>query len=304
MRSRPTLGFAAAALTLAFLPGVQAQQVPPPAPGKAQGAQGVNPFGPGSPLGGQLAPLMMGFGSAFGGTVDFTHSNALNLLQRNDVRSELLLTAQQREKLDGLKAAAQQELMSKIISSAQENFQGIQDVPQEQRLEKVQDGLTKLQDTLKTYQNDQDKHIDELLTLKATGGVGQVDRLHQLDLQWRGPLGLSEKKLADALKLTPDQRSKTSTALADYLQVQVQAMQKAFTGAGANGQGGPPQGAGPGGFNPQEMQKKMSEAMQSDEMKKARKEAEKQVLQSLTPEQKETWNSWLGKPFIFRTNDN
>src|SRR5579871_6160504 len=297
MRARSTFAFAAA-LTLALLPGVRAQQnpQPPDAKQKAQGVQPLNPFGSGSPLG-QFAPLMMGFGSIFGGTVDPTHSNAMNLLQRNDVRSELLLSAQQREKLDDLKTNAQMDLIGRIIGSVSD-FQGIQDAPQDQQLEQAKQGLSKLQDTLQTYQNDQDKEIAKLLNLKATGGVTQVERLRQLDLQWRGPLALSEKKLAEELKLTPDQRTKASETLGDYMQAQGEAMMKAFQDVGKGVQenaqpGANPPGAGfqfGGGFNPAEMQKKMQDAMQSDAVKKARKAAEKKVLETLTPEQKETWN--------------
>ena len=304
MRLSSTLAFSAM-LTLACLPTLQAQQNNQPPGGQKQTTQTAppqNPFGPGSPLGGQLAPLMMSFGSSFGGTVDLSHSNAMNLLQRNDVRTELLITSPQREKLDEMKSSSQQELMQRVQTSAAENFQGIQNAPPEQRLDLVQQGLTKLQDTVQTYQNDLDKNIEKLLDRNGSGGVPQVERLRQLDLQFRGPLALSEKKLADNMKLTPDQRTIVSTALSEYVQVQGQAMMKAFSGMGPGAAGGPP-GAGGAGFNPQEMQKKMTEAMQSEDIKKARKASEKKVTDAMTAEQKETWKSWLGKPFTFRINN-
>jgi hypothetical protein len=306
MRIRLTLAFAS--LALACLPAVQAQQnnTPPASQKKAQPGTppAFNPFGPNSPLGGAMAPLMMSFGSMFGGTVDLSHSNAMTLLQRNDVRSELLLTAQQKEKMDGMKATSQQDLIQRVMSSGVgENFQGIQNAPQEQQLGLVQDGLAKLNDTVQAFHNDQVKDIEKLLDRKATGGIDQGERLRQLDLQFRGPMALSEKKLADALKLTPEQNTKVTKALNEYVQVQGEAMMKAFSGLAAGGFN-PGAGGRPGGGDPQQMQKdlqkKMTEAMQSDDLKKARKASEKTVLDALTPEQKETWNSWLGKPFTFR----
>ena len=70
-----------------------------------------------------------------------------------------------------------------------------------------------------------------------------------------------------------------------------------------------PNGAGQdgGATSPQErmqqMQRKMTDAMHSKEMEKAKAEAEAKLLEALTPAQKEQWTTSRGAKFLFRKNE-
>jgi len=263
---------------------------------------------------GQLAPMMMNFGSFFGGLLDPSHSSALSLLQRNDVRSELLISAQQREALEDLQKKSQTELVDKMRTAAQESFKDIQNVPEDQRMERVQQGLEQIGNTLNTYRGDLDKRVLKLLNAKQTA------RLQELDLQWRGPMAVSETPVADRFALTMDQRGKAATALQDFAAAEQKAMMAAFAdlrkqaqetaqknidASRANGNSGskvvitnPNAGMGP-----QDLQKRMAEIMQDETLLKTRKEIEANLLKTWTPDQMAKWNDAQGRKFTFRVHN-
>jgi hypothetical protein len=232
------------------------------------------------------------------GVPDPSHSNALPLLMRNDVRTELLITAQQREKIADLQDKSRQDMRDRMRTVAMQSFQDIQNTPQDQIAEKVKQGLEQVQTALQTYQGELDKKTEAILTPR------QISRLHELDLQWRGPLAFSDPKVAQSLNLTAEQKTKATAAMQEYMDVVQKALmavfgnfQKSISGAGdGNAPPAPP--------NPLEMQKRMADAVQGDAAAKSRKTAETKALATLTADQRQSWTTRQGKKFTFRVVDN
>lgn len=280
--------------------------------GDKKQAQSNDPLGLSSLLSGlNLGPMLMTFGGASGMTIDFTRSNARILLQRDDVRGALFLNSKQIEQLEDLDKSSKVDMQQKMQQAMAESFQNLQNNPDLQNLQggspdQVKEGLGQLKDILnqsfqkaqevmQTFQGEQDKKAETLLTKK------QLTRLHELDLQWRGPLALSDKKVAEALKTTPEQNSTVDAALKDYLKVQTTALQNIMTQLAQAGPDGGP--ITPGAITPQAVQgiqQKVADALQSDDIKKARKKAEDKVLGALTPDQKDQWKKMIGAHFYFR----
>jgi hypothetical protein len=301
---------------------------------QAQGGNGGN--GGGGRRGGGRAG---GFGgNGFGGvggfgragaptdptTSDPTRSYLLGLLQRSDVRTELMITAQQREALDALQTSAGTDLqktMTDLRNQQRQNRNAPPDpnaAPLDRNAQRQQ-MRDKMQAAFQTFQSDLDKKIAAILT------PAQMKRLHELDLRWRGPLALSETLLADYLQLNTDQRTGIKAALDSYRTAQRDAIRAQFAGmprnqrpgrqgnnAGAPNPGGNAAGQqpNPGGnapgqpqtpLTPQEMQARADKAKQ--ETAKARKEAEAKALAVLNPNQLQGWRTLIGRPFTFRAVD-
>jgi Spy/CpxP family protein refolding chaperone len=96
----------------------------------------------------------------------------------------------------------------------------------------------------------------------------QRKRLRELELQWQGPFALTDPEIAKQVGLTEEQQAK----IRGIIQETFQSMR---------GQPGQP-----------------GERMQ--EFQKAREQAEKRMLEVLTPAQREKWQQMLGKPFEFQ----
>ena len=96
-------------------------------------------------------------------------------------------------------------------------------------------------DSLTAVQADQNKKSEAILT------PAQTKRLRELDLQWRGPLALSDEKLADKVTLTPDQRAKFTAMLKELRDTRMKAQTSMFSPGGGGFPGFP--GANPGGGN-------------------------------------------------------
>jgi hypothetical protein len=240
--------------------------------------------------------------------VDPSRSAINILIKRDDVRSQILLTAKQREALDGAdpqQPQIQQEMTQKIQALISE----LRNVSPAERQAKMQEMQGQIQQIAQEYQSRQDKKVEEILKPE------QLARLHELDLQWRGPLALSDQKVAEPYNLTPDQKTKINAALKEYQDVQRTAITSIMAGfrrgnqgapggnGGAVGNGGAPAAGNqpPTGFTrptPEEMQRRMAEVEKTSE--KALKAGSDKVLALLTPEQKQQWVKALGKLFTFR----
>jgi predicted lipid-binding transport protein (Tim44 family) len=303
---------AAAVMAAALIGGPAA--IPAVAQGAAQGLPGGQ--NPGAMIqelmkGLNLGPMMMSFGGAGGGMIDFTRSNERNLLKRADVRSELFIDSKQREQLANLETQGKQQMQQVVMQSAMKAFVNNPDLanigesiknsgngapPDLTGLkDALNTGFQQMQESLQVFQAGQDEKSEAVLRPK------QLKRLHELDLQYRGLLALSERKVADSLKVTQDQRTVVEGALKDYMDAQMKAMQPIMNQAAQLGQqaatnGGQP----PAGFNPQAIQKNVNDLLNSDELKKARAAAEDKVKASLTPEQRTAWTGMLGQKFVFR----
>jgi Spy/CpxP family protein refolding chaperone len=97
----------------------------------------------------------------------------------------------------------------------------------------------------------------------------QKKRLRELELQAMGPTAFLQSEVADELNLTQEQRSR----LQGIVMQQMQQLREQFQGGGA----------GQGAQNFQQL----------------REQAEKQMLEVLTPAQREKWQQMQGKPFQF-----
>ncbi|MCW3098652.1 MAG: Small-conductance mechanosensitive channel [Chthonomonadaceae bacterium] len=262
-------------------------------PAGAQQAPPANPL-----QGFNLPPaLFFGFAGQASGGVDPTHSAAMQLLQRIDVRNEIGLDLKQQNALDDLRTKSQQEFQTTLQTNIQESMKALQNVPQDQQQGQIQNRMDQFATTIQSFQGDLDKRTEAILRPK------QVTRLHELDLRWRGPLALCDPTVAATLKLTPDQTNKVNPLVKEYMDGQQKAMTQVMTPALApngNGQDG-------GAATPQErmlqMQKKMYDAMHSKEMEKAKTEIEAKLLDLLTPAQKDQWTSMKGAKFTFRKTE-
>ena len=262
-----------------------------------------------------LGPMMMSFGGASGNTIDFTRSNERALLKRGDVRSELFIDSKQRELLTAQDAEGKQQMQQVVMQSAMKAFANNPDLQNIGAALKdsaangdkpdlgplkdaLSNGFQQMQESLAVFQASEDAKSEGILRPK------QVKRLRELDLQWRGLLALSDKKVAEELKATQEQRAVADAALKGYMDEQVKALQPVMNQAAQIGQqaaqnGGQP----PANFNPQAMQKTVNDAMNSDALKKARSAAEAKIKASLTADQLAAWKKMQGEKFSFRDLD-
>jgi Spy/CpxP family protein refolding chaperone len=161
----------------------------------------------------------------------------LALLSQKSVQQELKLTDDQIKKAE--------ELLQKQRSGA-----GLRDVPRDQIREKMQE-LAKANQAA----------LAEILKPE------QTKRLREIALQRQGPMAIANPQVAEALKLTEDQKEK------------IRAIQReSFEGLRTGGRGG----------NFEEIRAKMAER---------RKESSEKIQNLLTDEQKAKWKELLGAPF-------
>jgi Spy/CpxP family protein refolding chaperone len=127
---------------------------------------------------------------------------------------------------------------------------------------------------------EREKKVAEILDAK------QVARLKQLELQQAGPRALGQKDVADALKLTPDQRQKVDAAV----QAERETMRQAFAGfGGRNG------GNANGGTQPTPEQRQQA----FQKMREMRAATATKLNAVLTDGQKKQFQSMQGAPFQF-----
>ena len=187
-----------------------------------------------SPMGAQMGEMLnkMRQSHAF---VDPGIGQTSSLLTRSDVRNELVLNGRQTETIVGLQngypAAMMTGIMTTVMSSIQKMQQegGNLDVrsmspdERQQMFTQMRDTVT---DSLTAVQADQNKKSEAILT------PAQTKRLRELDLQWRGPLALSDEKLADKVSLTPDQRVKFTAMLKELRDTRMKAQTSMFSPGG------------------------------------------------------------------------
>lgn len=298
--NRNTLLTTVTAAAVALLIGLTSPQA---AQAQRQGGGGRGGFG------GFGAPFGMG---RMGGMNDPTRSSAMMLLQRDDVQSHLMITARQREALQDMQNKAMTEFQQKMQAN-RPDFQSLRNLSPEERQTKIQEMQQQMQQTMQSFQEDLDKKTEAILK------PAQVKRLHELDLQWRGPLAIADPKVGDQLDLSQEQKGKLGEILTEFRTKQQEAMRSAFGGFGGRGRrnrnnngdpngnanGDPNAGAGqqdgnapPQRPDPQQMQARFAEAQK--EIEKIKKESSAKVLELLAPEQKQKWDDLVGKKFTFR----
>ncbi|HLK61549.1 MAG TPA: hypothetical protein VKU00_33685 [Chthonomonadaceae bacterium] len=225
--------------------------------------------------------------------IDPGRSYIHQLLKRNDVRSELLISAQQREALDSTNTQQQQAARLNIPALAID----LKDKSPDELREQLAESTKKIQEYMKTLAAESDKKLASILTPK------QMTRLQELDLQWRGPLAMGVKPVADQVKLTNEQAPKAAQLLGEYLQEVSRQMRSGVHIANLSSVPGAPASETVGGVpsTPAERQARMEVAQK--EIEKARKALGERALKGITDEQHAQWSTLTGKPFTFRTND-
>jgi Spy/CpxP family protein refolding chaperone len=191
------------------------------------------------------APAQAQQGRGFGGGM---FGGGAMLLSNKGVQKEIKATDEQAGKLDSLA----EELRGK----QREAFQGNQGLSPEERREKMQEFQ-------KTLQADINKGLGEILKPE------QVKRFHQIQTQTAGAGAFTTSRVAEALKLTDDQKSKVR-----------EINQETFQAIGNLRQEFPNDREG--------AMKKMAEL---------RKTATEKAVELLTDEQKATWKELTGEPY-------
>lgn len=143
---------------------------------------------------------------------------------------------------------------------------------QKAKIEEMQQAMRRAREELRSLPPDQRRrHMAELRQKNDPTSVlteTQKKRLRELELQWQGPTALMNPEIAKEVGLTQEQRAK----IMGILREQFQGLRDRS-----------PQG---GVRDPQALEK-------------AREEAEKKILEVLTPAQRQKWDQMLGKPFNF-----
>lgn len=274
---------AALILTLALISNAGAQG---PAGGGGGGRMGG--FGGGGFLG-RIANGLL--------TFDPSKDGKLAMLQRPDVVAELQLTAKQQ-------ADIQAEMQSQIqkqrdaIRAGMPDRQTLMSMPAEDRRAQFGQMRQRLQDAVRAGSDAVVAKLPTILT------ASQLKRLEQLDLQYRGPLAISEDAIGRRLEITPEQDRLIANALGEYQNVQQGIVSSAMTANTPGGAGGPGGGGGfggPGGGPQVDRAALMARADQIQaEVEKYKKIQGEKALGYLTPAQKGAWKKMLGKPFAFK----
>ncbi|HLV79789.1 MAG TPA: hypothetical protein VKT32_05880 [Chthonomonadaceae bacterium] len=241
------------------------------------------PAGSPPPQGGMALPLPGGVRPD-----DPTHSMAWVLLSRKDVDTEIGLEDHQRTALAELQSKSREEILDRMRKAAAGNAEETNESPEERRLQ-FQQQMAQQRAFLEGYPDEMAKRAEGVLK------PSQARRLRELDLQWRGPLALADPKVAEAVKLSADQRDKVAATLQDY-QAAVMNIRRQIV-AGVRPTGNAPQ-APPTPPSAEEMQARAAKARK--EMDLARQEAAGKALAVLSAEQQKRWQQMLGKPFTFQ----
>ena len=287
-----------------------------------------------------IAGGMMGMGSFMmgGAGAQMMPMNPLRssipiLILRDDVRTELLISAQQREQIDKIETSSRQEMVGKMQSHIQELIGSARrkgapispgDSPSAfdsetptQRKMRMEESQTQIKAMMTHILDDVDAKLEKILRPK------QIARLHQLDLQYRGPLALLDPKVSDALSLNPEERQKIDELGAEYHAAQLKAISNAMRGLQRPAPPAPKNDAPTTPVDPaapvnpplpdaptlrrpeipldsQTIQSKLADARIDTE--KSRKALGKKALTLITPEHSKRWNQLIGRAFIFRLN--
>ena len=192
-----------------------------------------------------------GRGPGFGGPGGFGGGNIGFLVQMPEVQKELKLEQTQIELLQDLRQ-----------NGPRPNFQELQNLSPEERQKRFQ-----------AMQADQEKKVGEILNKQ------QMSRLKELQLQQQGVRALDRVEVANALKLTGDQKNQVKNAIQGEREV----MRQAF------------QGFQPGGAQPSDEERQAAFKKIQD----TRTATDAKLNAILTPAQKQQLTTMQGAKFNF-----
>lgn len=211
-------------------------------------------------------------------------ANPLALLRRPDVQTEIRLDLKQRRDLDAIEQSQRTEIQARI----QETFEGLQELTDEQRQQKMNEGREAMLEQIDQFQGEHNKKVDEILRPE------QKQRLHELDLQIRGPFALNDPKVAEEAKIGSEHRTAIGNIYAGF-QKETQDVREEFmqdmrdSGVFERDQ---PDG------QPVDFRARFTQL--EKKIEPLRKEAEKRILDVLSDEERARWTAIQGVKFTFR----
>lgn len=198
-----------------------------------------------------------GFGGGFGG-------GASGLLAMPEVQKELDLTQDQLTKLQEARGKLMESMRSE--GGPRPERGSFRDMSEEER----QKFMADMQKRAQEMEKKADAMVKEILL------PNQYERLEQLTLQRQGVRALSDPKVIEALKITPEQQAEL-TKISEEVRNQ---MMELFRG---------------GGRDASEEQR----AQNREKMETLRSDMEKKAMGVLSAEQKQELGKLMGKPFEF-----
>jgi hypothetical protein len=215
-------------------------------------------------------------------------SNLRGLLRRPEVQSEIGLDLKQRNAIAAIEDEAVNSLREKIQLATQGQDAQFRNMSPDQRrvwIQRQQRELAmRMEASARPAQGDLDPKVRQILTPE------QLGRLHELDLQKRGPLALGDPVVAQELKLSPQTRAAETRILNEYQSSIRLIVSEAMQAALQNGdvrQGNLP-----------DFENRLSPLRKK--LDANREQSDKRALEALTDEEKEAWTAAQGRQFRFR----
>ncbi len=140
--------------------------------------------------------------------------------------------------------------------------------------------------------NTQETNRDLLLRNVLT--ESQVKRLHELTLQWRGPMAIADDRLTKSMSISKEARAAAAKATAAYEEVKSAVMQRL---AKVNEES-------PGAISVRLDLSELDNPLSPNykELDAARDRAEAKILAALSSLEKAAWRAAKGEPFTFRSD--
>ncbi|MGI8640480.1 MAG: hypothetical protein ACR2MG_11125 [Pyrinomonadaceae bacterium] len=217
-----------------------------------------------------------------GGSPAMSYEKAL--LKREDVQNELYLYSLQKEFLTEFVNQTPGQMAARAIQYMPPvKYVDITKLSEEERKQWIAEIGQLAAAQTKKFMEDERREVESVLRPE------QKKRLHELDLQWRGILALSDSRVADEIDLSTENRKKTADIVADF---EVQRINLISRAAQENKKNGGSQQEFIKDFDNRQspLYQKRQELLQ---------EFEKKVFDLLSEAEKDRWRAALGKPFIF-----
>jgi hypothetical protein len=234
------------------------------------------------------------FGGGFGGPLGGSPimSDPMGLLMRPEVQNEIHLDLKQKNAIADLMDQSQADRQQRMRQTLQGiDRRGLGNLSPEERQQRMAEIQAQMQAAMNVFQGELNDKIKTILK------PDQITRLHQLDLQRRGPLSMADPKVAEEVKLTPEHRTEVGKIFNQHQQETQKVMQDAFQQMRAQIQqnGGIQPGQPPA--LPDFTSKQSPLRRKID---KSKSDAEEQVLALLSDDERANWKQAIGVPFKFR----